>query len=386
MSDGIRRCFQLIVYCMSRSYIHVLQARLSNRTARTCPCRPHDINFAKSSTQPEETSISASSRISNLTHRSYLEFDHSKGRLCISCECIFSNQDTPQHAIPTFQAHLGEPIETDTDSVLASLALSRLHSWSQPLPPPSSRHFAPLMASIPRLLAQLGVFSISWGSFGGIAFFAIRGLNSNNLRLSNTIWRMQEIKNIKHQNWSGLEASTDFELTDTHTISSSRSSHNPKTPWNTGSCTHFLHLRSGIQIFWCFSLYFFKRWTLHWWILLCHHPWNLVFSIQEHTYIIWVTPQVWGMPYFCGNQPPLASSVATLHLVAHIVHYCPLIAHDGIQRIGWQPQILACSENNRFFSRTNKLFFATVNAFEWHTGRSKPTCKLLAFYDILDCN
>ena len=73
MSDGIRRCFQLIVYCMSRSYIHVLQARLSNRTARNCPCRPHDINFAQSSTQPEETSISASSRISNLTHRSYLE-------------------------------------------------------------------------------------------------------------------------------------------------------------------------------------------------------------------------------------------------------------------------------------------------------------------------
>lgn len=114
------------------------------------------------------------------------------------------------------------------------------------------------MASIPRLLPQLGVFSISWGSFGGIAFFAICGLNSNNLRLSNKFFRMQEIKNIKQQNWSGLEASTVFELTDTHTISSSRSSHNPKTSWNTGSCAHFLHLRSGIQIFWCFCLDFFQ--------------------------------------------------------------------------------------------------------------------------------
>jgi len=73
-------------------------------------------------------------------------FDHSKGGLCISSEyyeCIFSNQDTPQHGIPTFHAHSDEPIETDTGSVLASLVQSRLHSWSQPLPPPSSHHFAP---------------------------------------------------------------------------------------------------------------------------------------------------------------------------------------------------------------------------------------------------
>lgn len=204
MSDGIRRCFQLIVYCMSRSYIHVLQARLSNRTARNCPCRPHDINFTKSSTQPEETSISASSRISNLTHRSYLESLTIQKVDCASVMNImnvyFPNKTHHNMEFPlsmliwTNQLRLIPALSWPLGAVSTSFVISTTSTSF--ISPFCSRS----MASIPRLLPQLGVFSISWGSFGGIAFFAICGLNSNNLRLSNKFFRMQEIKNIKQQN------------------------------------------------------------------------------------------------------------------------------------------------------------------------------------------
>ena len=57
---------------------HILQAGLSNRAALSSPCPPRVINFAKRSTQPDATSISASCKISNLTNRLFqAHFFHS---------------------------------------------------------------------------------------------------------------------------------------------------------------------------------------------------------------------------------------------------------------------------------------------------------------------
>lgn len=55
-----------------------------------------------------------------------------------------------------------------------------------------------------------------------------------------------------------------------------------------------------------------------------------------------------GLRYAILLWKPTASCIICCH-PASCRPYCPLIVHDGIQRIGWQPQILASSENNSFF-------------------------------------